>query len=188
MNRISLCLAVAFIVSFSLTCVAQVSWRTKLEQELPLLGHRNWIVIADAAYPWQTASGIDTVVTDANQLEVLKAVLGALAKSKHVRPIIYTDAELPFVPEQYAKGIAAYREQLAKLLRGQQPQSLPHEQIIAKLDEAGKTFRILLLKTRLTLPYTSVFLQLDCAYWSAEAERALRQAIPSGAEAKPQNP
>jgi hypothetical protein len=27
------------------------------------------------------------------------------------------------------------------------------------------------------LPYTSVFIQLDCGYWSAEAEQRLRAAF-----------
>jgi hypothetical protein len=29
----------------------------------------------------------------------------------------------------------------------------------------------------LAQPYTSVFLRLDCGYWSAEAEEALRAAL-----------
>jgi hypothetical protein len=45
------------------------------------------------------------------------------------------------------------------------------------LDEAGKTFNVLILKTNLTLPYTSVFLELDCGYWSEEAEQRLRAAL-----------
>ena len=54
-----------------------------------------------------------------------------------------------------------------------------HEEIIARLDQAGATFRILILKTRMTLPYTSVFFQLECGYWTAEAEQKLREAIRS---------
>jgi hypothetical protein len=38
---------------------------------------------------------------------------------------------------------------------------------------------VLLLKTDLTLPYTSVFIRLDCGYWSDEAEQQLRAAIES---------
>jgi hypothetical protein len=104
-------------------------------------------------------------------------VLDELSKSKHVRPIIYTDAELKHVPEKRAPGITAYRDALRKLLAKKPSQVLPHEQIIAKLDEAGKTFKVLLIKTPLTLPYTSVFLQLDCGYWNAESETELRSAI-----------
>ena len=51
------------------------------------------------------------------------------------------------------------------------------EQIIAKLDEAGKTFKILIIKTPLTIPYTSVFFQLGCGYWNPIAEKALRDAM-----------
>ena len=54
---------------------------------------------------------------------------------------------------------------------------LAAEQIIAKLDEAGKTFKVLLIKTPLTKPYTSVFFQLECGYWNADSEKQLRDAM-----------
>jgi len=158
-------------------CAAETPWRAKLEQELPLLGHRNWIVVVDSAYPWQTAPGIETVDTGADHIDVVKAVLNTLTTAPHVRPIIYTDAELPFVPEADARGVSLFREMLGQTLLSHPAQSFPHEEIIAKLDSAGKTFHVLLLKTKLTLPYTSVFFQLDCAYWDAEAEARLRSAM-----------
>jgi hypothetical protein len=153
------------------------NWQARLNEELPLLGHRNWIAVVDSAYPLQTSGGIETVNTGADQLEVVQAVLGELAKVKHVRPVIFTDAELKLVPESDAQGVTAYREALAKLLGKSEAQSLPHEEIISKLDEAGKTFHILVLKTRLTIPYTSVFIRLECGYWSADAEKRLRAAM-----------
>ena len=76
-----------------------------------------------------------------------------------------------------APGITAFRQQLSHVLGSRPVSALPHEQIIAKLDDAGKTFRVLIIKTNLTLPYTSVFLQLDCGYWSADAERRLRESM-----------
>jgi hypothetical protein len=33
---------------------------------------------------------------------------------------------------------------------------------------------VVLIKTPLTIPYTSVFVELDCGYWSPESEAALR--------------
>jgi hypothetical protein len=152
-------------------------WRTRLHEELPLLGHRNWIAVVDSAYPLQTSAGIETVDTNADQLEVVKTVLSELAKAKHVRPIIFTDAELKAVPESDAAGVTAYREALTNLLGKTEAQSLPHEEIISRLDEAGKTFHILVLKTRLTIPYTSVFMRLECGYWNADAEQRLREAM-----------
>ena len=145
-----------------------------LERPLTVYGHRNWIVIADSAYPDQSRDGIETVIAHENQLAVLKAVLTFLSESKHVRPIVYTDQELPLVDESDAPGVSDYRDQLASILNGQTANVLSHEQIIGKLDEVSKTFRVLIIKTTLTIPYTSVFLQLDCAYWSADAESRLR--------------
>lgn len=164
---------------------AAAPWQQKLAAELPLLGHRNWIVIADAAYPWQCRQGMETVATGAGQIEVVRAVLAALEQAPHVRPTIYLDAELPRVAEQDAPGIAAYWNDLSSVLGERTAASLPHEEIIARLDEAGQAFRVLVLKTTLALPYTSVFLQLDCGYWSAEAEARLRQP-PQVAEPEPQ--
>ena len=84
-------------------------WREVLASRLPVFGHRNWIVIADSAYPAQSRSGIQTVATNANQLDVVRAVLDSLAATKHVKPIVYLDAELPHVSDKDAPGIAAYR-------------------------------------------------------------------------------
>jgi len=154
-------------------------WRVRLQQELPLLGHRNWIAVVDSAYPLQTSAGIETVNTNADQLEVVKTVLDQLAKAKHVRPVIFTDAELKVVPESDAAGVTAYREALTNLVGKTEAQSIPHEEIISKLDEAGKTFHILVLKTSLTIPYTSVFIRLEWAYWKPDAEKRLRKAMAS---------
>ena len=167
----------ALFALIATTVFAADGWKEKLQKELPMLGHRNWIVVADAAYPLQTASGIETICVESDQLEVVKGVLAELAKTKHVKPTIYTDAELKFVSEKTVPGIGGYRDSLAKILTNQPVQALPHEQIIGKLDEAGKTFKVLLIKTPLTKPYTTVFFQLECGYWNADAEAALRQAM-----------
>ena len=177
MNQRAVLLAVVISAISVFQSQAQVAWQKKLEQELPLLGHRNWIVIADSAYPWQTAPGIETINTGATQLEVVKAVFAALGRIEHVKPVIFLDSEMAHVAEADAKGITAYRDALTKLMGQRDVQSLPHEKIIAKLDEAGKSFHVLLLKTSLTIPYTSVFLQLDCAYWNADAEKRLRALL-----------
>jgi len=159
------------------------AWKTKLSEELTKYGHRNWIVVADSAYPLQVPPGIETILADADQLTVVREVITDLAEARHVRAIVYTDSELSFVPEQDAKGVGAYREGLAKLLLSQDThQTLPHEQILQKLDQAGKSFKILIIKTPLTIPYTSVFFQLDCGYWSSEAEQRLRAAMASSAK------
>jgi L-fucose mutarotase/ribose pyranase (RbsD/FucU family) len=187
MRMISRLSAVGFGAIVSLMTAAAVpaeenpNWRPKLSQQLPLLGHRNWIVIADSAYPKQTGEGIETIATGAEQLTVLKAVLAQIKQSKHVRPIVYLDAELPFVSEDDAPGIAAYRNELKSIFKDAEGASRPHEEIIDKLDSSAQKFHVLILKTNMKLPYTSVFIQLDCGYWSAEAEARLRDAMKQAA-------
>ena len=153
------------------------AWQHLLNRQLPLFGHRNWVVVADSAYPSQTSPGIKTVYTGEKQLDTVRKVLAVLEKQKHVRGSVFVDAELPHVPEKFATGIGDFRAGLEDVLEGQSVTSLPHSEIIEKLDEAGQTFDVLVLKTDLTLPYTSVFIRLDCGYWSDEAEEQLRAAI-----------
>jgi len=157
--------------------IAKPEWERQLNLLLPLFGHRNWIVVADSAYPAQSRPGIETVVSGAGQIEVARKVLDAIAASKHVRANIYLDQELEFVEEQAAPGVSEYRTQLADLLKTANVTTMPHEQIIARLDQTAQVFRVLIIKTELTIPYTSIFFELDCGYWGAEARQRLRQAM-----------
>ncbi len=155
-------------------------WRGKLREAIPLYGHRNWIVVADSAYPAQSRPGIETIVSGEDHLTVLREVLAAVAASRHLRPG-RADRQGTGVGSRCRRpGIAAYRRELDHVLAGGGRSVLEHEQIISRLDQAAQTFRVLIIKTNLTLPYTSVFLQLDCGYWGADAEQRLRRAIGAG--------
>lgn len=167
---------------FLATCLPLVaattpSWQAKLQQELPLMGHRNWIVIVDSAYPLQTSPGVETIETGADQIAVVKTVLEQLSASRHVGSIVYMDAELPFVSEKDAPGVTQYRDEVKKAIGDSPIHSLLHERLIAELNKAGSTFHVLVLKTTLTVPYTSVFLQLNCKYWSDASEQNLRKMM-----------
>lgn len=161
------------------------NWKPQFDQKLPLLGHRNWIVIADKAFPEQNAAGIEVINTNENLLPVLKYVLQQVNSSGHVKPIVYQDKELQFITESQAKGVTSFRIESEKLLSKEktslelQPQSILHDSVFTKLDEASKLFKIVVLKTNETIPYTSVFLQLDCSYWNAEKEKQLREKMKS---------
>jgi D-ribose pyranose/furanose isomerase RbsD len=152
-------------------------WKTQLSDILPLFGHRNWIVVADSAYPAQSKPGIVTIVSGAEQLYVVQHVLDAVTACSHVRANVYADRELAFVPEIDAPGIEDYRKQLDAILHGTRVEYISHDKIIAKLDQSAEVFSILLIKTEMTIPYTSVFFELDCGYWNADAEQRLRQLI-----------
>ncbi len=157
------------LLAVMLTGCASSSWQTKLQNQIPVLGHRNWIVIADSAYPMQSNPGIETIYTDKGQVEVLEHVLQELENASHVRPVVMVDRELEFVSETDAPGVNQYRTRLKKLLEDKHVKTMPHEAIIRQLDEGAELFNILLLKTDMTIPYTSVFLELDglSSFWNA---------------------
>lgn len=163
-------------------CLAQTNWRDTLDARLKLYGHRNWIVVADSAYPLQSGPGIETILSPESQIETVRHVLTALQKAPHLRPVVYLDKELQYVAEPDAVGIEAYRQLLTglfdKYLAGQKPVPLLHESVIQRLDGASKTFNVLIIKTNLAIPYTSVFFELRAGYWTDEAEDRLRQRIP----------
>ncbi len=158
-------------------CSSPMSWENELEQRLPACGHRNWIVVADAAYPRQNAPGIETVATGGELLDMLDKTLESIDGAPHVRAVVLLDAELEHVSEEDAPGVEVFRQQLEERLEGRPVRRTAHEEIIGELDEAARVFDILLLKTDLTIPYTSIFLQLECGYWGEEQEARLRRTI-----------
>jgi len=153
------------------------AWLDKLAVYLPALGHRNWIVVADSAFPLQISPGIETIVTGEDHFAALEKVLQAVDAAKHIRPKIWLDKELAYVPEELARGAADARRRLDDALKGRGAMPVLHEEIIARLDEVGKTFKIVMVKTTLAVPYTSVFMELDCGYWGPEAEARMREKM-----------
>ena len=154
-------------------------WKSEVAETLKLYGHRNWIVVADGAYPQQSNPAIQTITVDASQLEVVKFVNQRIEQAGHVDANIFVDKELAYVSEKDAKGIDAYRMQLNELLEGKPVKKKLHEAIIRELDASAKLFNVLIIKTDLAIPYTSVFFQLECGYWNAAAEENLRTNIRS---------
>ncbi|WP_310380529.1 RbsD/FucU domain-containing protein [Flavobacterium sp.] len=153
------------------------NWKFEVEKTIQLFGHRNWIVVADGAYPKQSNPAIKTITVDANQLEVVQFVNEVVKKSTHVRANIFVDKEMAFVAEKDAKGIENYKTELGKIIDKNDIKTQLHEAIIKELDNSAKLFDVLIIKTNLSIPYTSVFFQLDCGYWNAEAEKNLRTSL-----------
>jgi len=152
-------------------------WKEVLETDLHLLGHRNWILVVDKAFPEQSSPGMKYIYVEQDLLPTLEHVLGALDKSTHVKPIIYQDKELSFIKEEQVDGIEAFRSAAAKTLDGRAVNTLLHDEVFKMLDESSSLFRVLVIKTNCILPYTSVFLQLDCSYWGPENEKTLRELM-----------
>lgn len=155
----------------------RMDWRSAVKEQLPLLGHRNWILVVDKAFPAQTAYGIKSIYADADLIEVLKFTLQHIDSSTHVKPIIYSDKELGYITAAQVENIDAFRKELAGALGSNPTRVILHDSVFVKIDEAAKLFKILVLKTNETIPYSSVFIQLDCKYWSGEKEAVLRESM-----------
>ena len=155
----------------------ETDWKKTLETDLNLLGHRNWILVVDKAFPEQSSPGMKYIYVEQDLLPVLGQVLEVLDNSTHVKPIIYQDKELSFITEEQVSGIETFRSDAIRTLDGREVQTLLHDEVFGMLDESSSLFRVLVIKTSCTLPYTSVFMQLDCSYWGPENERTLRERM-----------
>ena len=155
---------------------AAPSWEENLSAQIPYLGHRNWIVIADMAYPLQSGQGITTLYADEPYADVLRKVKGMIDSAPHVFAHIYNDFELSFIKEEDAPGIDRLREDI-KSICGDESTAIMHEKLISRLDEAGRLFNVVIIKTPLTIPYTTTFFELDCAYWGSDKQARLDAAV-----------
>jgi L-fucose mutarotase/ribose pyranase (RbsD/FucU family) len=177
MAKVPLALMVLYITSFCGLPASAQSWQSHVKDELDLMGHRNWILIVDSAYPQQVGAGIEIIETNADQFDVVRTVLDGIKNSIHVRPIVFMDAELPFVSDQKAPGVSNYRAQITTLLGDYKVTSRLHQSLIDEVAKDGERYRVLILKTNLAIPYTSLFIHLDCKYWSSDDERSLREEM-----------
>lgn len=156
---------------------AEKGWEGQLRDSLPLFGHRNWIVIADAAYPAQSRPGIEIVLAAGDQMSVVRKAVATIQNYGHIRARVHLDRELRFLTESDAPGVTAYRRELDALFQNSNRSEMLHEQIIARLDQSARMFRILIIKTAMSIPYTSIFFELECGYSSAAIEARLRSTM-----------
>lgn len=152
-------------------------WKAIVQNRLSLYGHRNWIVVSDSAFPAFSEPGIETIAVNEDSPAVLKYVAHAIASSRHVRATVFVDQELQFIDDHDYPEVTEVRRQIAAEFAKEQVTTMPHADIMNKVDEAGKTYRILFLKTTTAVPYTSVFMRLDCGYLSDDGERKIRAKI-----------
>jgi len=181
--------ALALLTSLSLaqTPVSATSsdWKTIVQNRLPLYGHRNWIVVSDSTFPAYAEPGIETIVVNEDLPSVLMYVAHAISSSRHVRTTVFLDQELQFIDEHDYPGATELRSQIAAEFAKEQISSMPHADVMNRIDQSGKTYRILFIKTTATIPYTSVFMRLDCGYLSDEVERKIRTAMATADNRQP---
>ncbi len=115
-------------------------------------------------------------------LDALAHVLNRIDSAAHLAVTAYIDLELGFVEESDSPGVTAYRRALKRHLGLRMVYEHAHEEMITKLHEAAGHFRVLIIKTNTAIPYSTVFFELGCGYWTPEGEGRLRaaMAVPPG--------
>ncbi len=152
-------------------------WLENVDQEVHKLGSFNWVIVADPSFPALSRSGIITVTTPVSTAQALDGVLQSIDSHSHVRPRIHLIREVQGVAENETPGINQFRAERDKVLDGREAISLTNNALDLLITDARKNYRILVIKTTTTLPYSSIFMELESGYWDGESETALRKRL-----------
>lgn len=152
-------------------------WKTAVANQASQLGYRNWIVVAEASFPAQNRSGVHQITANVEIPEAVDYVLASLELTQHVRPEIYLTRELRSIENDFAPGIDQHRARMVGALHGHETTELDQQSLLTLLEDANRSFDVLVIRTASALPYTSVFMELQPGYWDAESENRLRERI-----------
>jgi D-ribose pyranose/furanose isomerase RbsD len=155
----------------------QEGWRGELAMQASQLGYRNWIVIAEASFPAHSRPGVRQINANEEIPAVLDEVLRTLEQTEHVTPRVYVAREMRAVENDYAPGIDEFRKQLRTAMHAHEATELEQQSLVTLVEDATKSFEVLVIRTTTALPYTSVFLELQPGYWSSESESHLRDQL-----------
>ncbi len=164
----------------TLGCVAthpENAWQGAVDRQAGQLGYRNWIVIAEASFPAQNRPGIRQITADVEVPEALDYVLKALERTENVRPQLYLTRELRSIENDFAPGIDELRKRLTVSLHGHETTELDQQSLLTLLEDANRSFDVLVIRTPTALPYSSVFIELQPGYWDVDSEIRLRERI-----------
>lgn len=176
-------IAALFVAMFFSACAhapeggADSKLAEQLAASVAPLGARNWIVIAESSFPVYAGAGVETIGVDAPSDVVFMEVLDILESEGRLQPRIWVSSELDAVTEDYAPGVRKYRRALGKLLPGRFHYRLANHIINKQVEAAIRTYRVLVIKTSTSLPYSNICIELDSGYWNADSEAELRSRI-----------
>lgn len=153
------------------------NWEAAVQRQTGQLGYRNWIVIAEASFPAHNRPGIRQVNAPVAIPQALDYVLRTLEETENVRPQIYVPRELRSVENDFAPGMDEFRKNLQVAMHGHETTELDQQSLLTLLEDAGRSFDVLVIRTPTALPYSSVFLELQPGYWDVDSETRLRERI-----------
>jgi len=155
----------------------QAGWKTAVDNQVGQLGYRNWIVVAEASFPAYSRRGVRQVTADVEIPEALDYVLHVMERTENTRPNVYVARELRSVENDYAPGIEPFRKRITGALHGHETLQIDHQSLLLLLEDANRSFDVLIIRTQTALPYSSVYLELLPGYWDADSEARLRERI-----------
>lgn len=177
-TRMILAAGMAVVVSgCALEPQAGNDWKSAVGTQVAQLGYRNWIVVSEASFPAHSRTGVRQVSAPVEIPEALDYVLRSIEQTEHVKPRVYVPRELRSVENDYAPGIDDLRKKIATSLHSRETTELDHEALLTLLEDANRSFNVLVVRTTTALPYSSVFLELQPGYWDGDSEAHLREKI-----------
>ena len=69
------------------------------------------------------------------------------------------------------------RNNINKMLPGRQHFELMSRTINSLIEDAARQFNVLVIKTKTSLPYSNIYIELDSGYWNSESETVLRKSL-----------
>lgn len=151
--------------------------RAAIAPQLLQLGARNWVVIADPTYPIPAGAGAYTMAVQSGAADTFREVLDLLETQASLTPRIWVCNEMGVLTETLAPGITEYKQEIEPLLSGRFCYRLDEKIISAQLADASQKYRILYIKTRTQLPYSTIAIELDSGYWDPDAEAEVRKRM-----------
>ncbi len=94
------------------------AWQEEFNKMLPFLGHRNWVLVVDKAFPLQNSPGITMINTGEKLIPVLQFVISRINESTHVQPVFYNDAELKYLVPEQVPALESIRNSIGQVLGG----------------------------------------------------------------------
>jgi D-ribose pyranose/furanose isomerase RbsD len=152
-------------------------WKGAVATQVNQLGYRNWIVVCEASFPAHSRPGVRQVSAPVEIPEAVDFVLQSMEQTEHVRPRIYLPREMRSVENDYAPGVDELRKQIINSLHAHETTELDHQALLTLLEDANRSFDVLVIRTNTALPYSSVFMELQPGYWDSDSEQHLREKM-----------
>lgn len=95
----------------------------------------------------------------------------------HVYGHFYQDEELKALTDELCPGIQDYRSVVKKFVPEEEVSYVRHDKLLSRMDNVSRSYNVLVLKTKLVMPYTSLFIELDCKYWNKDNQEKLEKTL-----------